>query len=375
MKVLFIANNIPLPKQNKNRIILTIAEKLSQFCDISFVFPAPFVFPPLSFIKKYKAFANLKPWKDGIFTINPVKYLRLPGKKLSFLLMDTIVPERFVNKNSLPDLCHAHFIMPDGYFAFKIKQKYNVPYIVSVRKSDMMNLKAIGNKGRVYEKFIQVLKNANKIIVHNRPQQELMAQLGFDSALIPHGIDSNLLSIHAKKPDNLITISVAAELIHLKNINWVVQAVKDYSGKQNIQLKIAGDGICRNELQRLADQSSNIHFFGKMRHEDVINLLEKSHIFAMPSSPETFGLAFLEAAAKCNAVIGHRGEGVDGLFEDCKEMMFCNDYEEFNTILCNLIENPDKIRYLASNGYQKVKNYTWEQVLSKYMEIYHQLVM
>ena len=375
MKILFIANNIPLPKQKTNRIILSIAEKLSQFCDISFVFPAAFVFPPFSFMKKYKPLRNLKTWKDGIFTVKPVKYLRLPGKRLSFLLMDTIHPERFVNKNALPDLCHAHYVMPDGYIALKIKKKYNVPYVVSVRKSDMLNLKALGNKGFVYGKFIKVLKNADKIIVHNRPQQELMAQLGFDSVLIPHGIESSMLNISANKSDNPIIISVVAELIPLKNINWVIRAVKEYSGKQNIQLWIAGDGVCRNELQRLAYQTSNIYIMGKISHEEVINLLEKSRIFAMPSSPETFGLAFLEAAAKCNAVICHRGEGVDGLFEDGKEMMFCNDYEEFKTILCDLIENPDKTNMLAKKGYEKVKNYTWEHVRNRYMDIYHHVVM
>ena len=375
MKILYIANNIPLPNQKSNRIVLTIAEKLTQFCDISFVFPAAIVFPPFSFMKKYKPLMNMKPWIDHIFAVKPVRYLRLPGKNLSYLLIDTIRPESYVDKNNLPDLCHAHFIMPDGYIAFKIKKKYGVPYIVSVRSGDIRHLKTLGQKNPVYGKFLKVLENADKIIVHNRPQQEFIARLGFDSILIPHGIESDVLNYSASKNNNPIVISVVAELIRRKNVDWVIRAVKEYDGNQSIQLIIAGDGVCRDELQRLADHAPHIRFLGKISRDEVMNLLGKSHIFALPSINETFGLVYLEAAAKHNAVICHRNEGVDGLFDDGKEMMFCEGYDDFRNMLNRLIDNPEEVKTLAVNGYTKVKNYTWEHVQSMYMEIYRQVMM
>ncbi len=374
MKVLFIANNIPIPKQKSNRIVLTIAEKLSSFCDISFIFPAAMVFPPFSFMKKYRVLAGMKPWYDGHFKIKPVRYLRLPGKKLSYLLIDTIKPEHYVNENALPDLCHAHFIMPDGYIAYKIKQKYGVPYIVSVRSGDIQHLKTLGNKGVIHSKFVKVLENADKIIVHNRPQQEFIAQMGFNSILVPHGIESDILNITAEKDDTSVIISVIAELIRRKNVDWVIRAVKEYDGRQNIQLMIAGDGVCREELQQLSENTPKIHFLGRISHEKVMDLLEKSHIFALPSVNETFGLVYLEAAAKRNAVVCHKNEGVDGLFEDGKEMMFCDGYDDFQTILNKLIENPGMANMLANNSYTKVRNCVWEHVQSMYMEIYHQVV-
>ena len=370
MKVLYIANNIPSPAKNNNRIVMTIAEKLSQFCDISFFFPAAIVFPPFSFMKKYKPLVNMKTWIDGRFTVKPAHYLRLPGKKLSYLLMDAIRYERYVDKNALPDLCHAHYIMPDGYIAWKIKKKYGIPYLVSVRAGDLLQLNALNNKGFVYQKFITVLKNADNIIVHNRPQQKCIAQMGFNSVIIPHGIESSVLNNIGRKTEHHVIISVVAILLRLKNTDWVIRAVKEYTGIKPVQLIIAGDGVCREELQQMADNASNIHFMGFVTHEEVMELLEKSHIFVMPSSPETFGLAYLEAAAKRNAIICHKGEGVDGLFEDGKEMMFCNGYDEFKTMLNNLIENPEEAEMMANNGYAKVQKYTWEHIQSRYMDIY-----
>ena len=375
MKILYIANNIPLPNLKSNRIVLTIAEKLSQFCDISFVFPAAIAFPPFSFMKKYKPLMNMKPWEDGIFTVQPVRYLRLPGKKLSYLLINTILPAHYVDKNALPDLCHAHFIMPDGYAAFRIKKKYGIPYVVSVRSGDIQHLKTLGQKNPVYGKFVKVLENADKIIVHNLPQKEFIACLGFDSVVIPHGIESDALNYSAKKDNNSITISIVAELIRRKNVDWVIRAVKEYAGTQAVQLMIAGDGVCREELQRLAGNSFHIHFLGKISREEVMNLLEGSHIFTLPSINETFGLVYIEAAAKGNAVICHRNEGVDGLFDDGKEMMFCEGYNEFSAILNKLIENPEEVKKMAENGYAKVKNYTWEHVQAMYMEIYRQVAL
>lgn len=374
LKVLYIANNIPLPKQKNNRIVLTIAEKLSVSCDISFVFPAAIVFPPFSFMKKYRPLTNLKPWTDGRFTVIPVRYLRLPGKKISYLLIDTIRPERYVDEKALPDLCHAHFIMPDGYIAYRIKQKYGVPYVVSIRSSDIQHLKTLGNKGTVHGKFVKVLKNADKIIVHNRPQQEFIAQLGFDSVIIPHGIENSVLNGNINKPDNPVTISVVAVLFRRKNVDWVIRAVKEYNGRQNIQLMVAGDGLCRDELQQLADNIPNIHFMGKISHEEVLNLLEKSHIFALPSFNETFGLVYLEAAAKCNAVICHRSEGVDGLFEDGKEMMFCESFDDFKRQLDQLIDDPGMRNAISTLAYQKANKYTWDNVSNSYINVYKKVL-
>ena len=376
MKILYIANNIPLPKQKSNRIVLSIAEKLSPHCDISFVFPAAIVFPPFSFLKKYRPLNRLKPWTDGNFSIVPVRYIRLPGKRLSYLLMDSIHPEKYVDENALPDLCHAHYIMPDGYIAYKIKQKYGIPYVVSVRGGDLRHIKTLHSKEIVFKKFIAVLENADKIVVHNRPQQEFVYRLGFESVLIPHGIDSKMLNFCPKKNNTIVTVSVVADHIRQKNIHWVIQAVKAYHNSQNIELLIAGDGTYKNELQKIAGNAANIRFFGKIPHKDVLEILEKSHIFALPSVNETFGLVYLEAAANCCAVICHKNEGVDGVFDDDKEMVFCQGYDDFNALLTGLIDNAEKREKMAEESFVRVRNnYTWEMITDRYLKTYNEIII
>jgi glycosyltransferase involved in cell wall biosynthesis len=374
MNVLYISYNIPTPKTKGNKIVFAIAENMSQFCEISFVYPAPFVFPPFSFLPKYKQFVRIKPWKEGKFEIKPAKYLRLPGKKLSYLLLSKINPDNYLDESKLPDLCHAHFVMPDGYFALRAKQKFGVPYVVSVRSSDLEHIKMLNSKGIVFQKFMSVFKNANQIIVHNRPQREFIKSLGFDSVMIAHGIDDKILNKSQKKTDNKVVISVVAEMIARKNIDWVIHAVKEYVGKEIIELIIIGDGVCKERHHLLAGNATNIHFLGKQPHTEVISLLKKSDIFALPSYRETFGLVYLEAAANNNAVICHKNEGVDGLFEDEKEIFLCNGYDNFKEILYELIENHDKRKIVSDGGYERAKNYTWQRVTTEYLKIYEQVL-
>jgi glycosyltransferase involved in cell wall biosynthesis len=374
MKILFIANNIPVPKRKSNRIILTIAEKLAAHCDISFVFPTAAVFPPFSFMKKYKAIAGLHPWKDGNFTIRPARYLRLPGKRLSYLLADTIRADNFVNRQHLPDLCHAHYIMPDGYVALKIKQKYNIPYVVSIRGADIRHVHVLHDKGFIFKKFLSVLQHADKIVVHNRPQQEFVMRLGFDSVMIPHGIEADRLRPEISKADTPVTVATVAELIRRKNVEWVIRAVKDYRGAADLRLVIAGDGIYRDELQRMAADASNIRFTGHISRAAVDELLTESHIFALPAVNETFGLVYVEAAAKKNAVIGHKDEGVDGAFEDGKEMFFCRSYEEFTEMLRNLADNNILRNKLADAAFAKVQQYVWDKIIRQYIKTYQQCI-
>jgi glycosyltransferase involved in cell wall biosynthesis len=82
-------------------------------------------------------------------------------------------------------------------------------------------------------------------------------------------------------------------------------------------------------------------------------------------------LAYLEAAAKNNAVICHKDEGVDGVFDD-KEMMFCAEYEDFKGMIYLLIEDKTCRESLSEAAYAKANKFEWENIAHKYTHIYHQ---
>ena len=352
---------------------MDIAHKLTSRFDISVLHPTEFAPFPFNRMKKYQKLADSKPWDDDGISVTPFKYIRFIGKKYAFMLLPFYKrkTKEYCEHHGIPKLSHAHFALPDGYFAYHLKQLYGTPYLISFRGTDV-KLMASVSKSNTMKRMITVLSHASQIIVHNRAQQILLQKQGFDSLLIPHGIEANFIKPKNQSgTKNDIIIATVGELIPQKHIDWVINAVKDYKGEKTISLLIAGEGPQKKELEQLADGHSNIKLLGKIKHEAVNELLCESDIFALPSYNETFGLVYVEATAHQNAVIATHGTGIWGHFKENEEMLFCDSFESFQSLLYELIEN-DAFRYqIAKNAFDKTSaDFTWDKVIEKYAEIY-----
>jgi phosphatidyl-myo-inositol dimannoside synthase len=80
---------------------------------------------------------------------------------------------------------------------------------------------------------------------------------------------------------------------------------------------VVGDGDARAELEALAGRRGlgpSVRFLGRLSDDEVLALYRSADVFAMPSTGEGFGIAFVEAAATGLPVIGGNCDGsVDAL--------------------------------------------------------------
>ena len=372
-KVLFIASNIPTPKLTTNDVVISIAHKLSDPYSISILHPTEFAPFPINCLKKYRHLGGIKLWNDGEIVIHPFKYLRLFGKKVAFLLLPFYnrKVKQYCKRLGIPNLIHAHYALPDGYFASVLKQIYGIPYIISFRSSDV-RLMTSNDKSNTMKKMVTALNHADRIIVHNSTHQALLHKLGYDSILLPHGIDADFLKPKQQRGEkDEIVITTIGKLIPRKNIDWVIKAVKNYKGKKTLTLLIAGDGPLKKEIETLITGYPNIKFLGTIKHETINELLCDSDIFALPSINETFGLVYIEATAHQNAVIGTKGTGIWGHFKENEEVLFCDSYSSFQKMLYELIDNDSLRNTIAKNAFDKTQSlFTWDKVIEKYHKIY-----
>lgn len=379
-KVLYVANNITTPTRVSNRIIVDIALHLSRYYDIAMVYPKEFVPFPVYKFKKYKYLHSLdKTWYNDGIPVTPIEYYRLPGFSLSFSLLRTAEHDvcRYVEQNGQPALTHAHFVLPDGYFARILKRRYGIPYLVSIRETDVKYINKAFASGCHKSKFEEVLHDADRIIVHNVFQQDFIkSHFGVNSIVIPHAIDDNLLQYRELQPcRDEVVITVVSSMIKRKRLSWVIDAVKEYNGNKKIFLGIIGDGELRHELYSQAEGMDNVKFYGQLSHDKVVELLTESDIFALPSEGETFGLVYLEAAAVMNAVIAVEGTGVWGVFKEDEQALFCHDYHSFKNMLHQLIDDDDKRMTMAVNAYNKVKeDLVWDKITEKYHKVYQEVI-
>ena len=98
------------------------------------------------------------------------------------------------------------------------------------------------------------------------------------------------------------TIVTVCRLVEYKRVSDLIRAVALLRAPYpNLKLKIIGNGPEEESLRKLTrelDLEQNIEFLGKISdYTDVIKILKRSHIFALPSITEGFGMVIIEAMA------------------------------------------------------------------------------
>jgi glycosyltransferase involved in cell wall biosynthesis len=126
-----------------------------------------------------------------------------------------------------------------------------------------------------------------------------------------------------------------------------------------LQLIIAGDGSCRQQLEREAKEhlANRVHFLGKIPRPELYQYYSAADIFAFPGIEESLGMVYLEAQS-CNLpVVAHRdwggGEAVvlgqTGLLSPAAEPSL------FATHIRTLIEETEKRRDLAIGAGEHIR--------------------
>ena len=372
MKILFIATNIPTIKRRSNGVILRIANMLSKNHQVEVVFPKELIPFWLRFKSKFKPLYNLKDYEIANQKITVLRYLRLPFKPLAFFFLKFINISRFVQNQY--DIIHAHFLFPDGLIAQQIAHQSKRPYVVSIRYSDISMIESTWKHSPTIHKAVVCLKNASAVhVLNDYTRQWMKDKFQIDCSVIPHGVEL-VDPGEASKTNKKLRITCVAEFIPLKQIDWVIKAFKSYYGKQDIKLSIVGSGPLEGALKAMKGSDDRIKFKGHVPHDQVMQILNESSIFVMPSTKETFGLVYLEAAMMHNAIIAYHKYSINGIFEPEEEALFCSGYADFKHQLHRLIENPGLVNKLADNALKKVQEMDWGTIITRYEHLYESAI-
>jgi glycosyltransferase involved in cell wall biosynthesis len=108
-------------------------------------------------------------------------------------------------------------------------------------------------------------------------------------------------------PKKDIDIVGAGSLIPLKQYTLFIDIIAEIKNSfDNIKVVIAGDGPERNKLQEIIKEKAlgnNIILAGKIPHQQVLDLMERSRLFLHTSNYEGFGVVCIEALyAGCQVI-------------------------------------------------------------------------
>lgn len=323
-------------------------------------------------------FANLPEYED----IENVKIYRLkclrrkknvckPWEQFTYLMAVRSFMKQHMRNHSY-DMCHAHFVIPTGEVARWIKQKYNIPYIITAHGSDVEgHNKKITMK--IMHRFLRngwrrIVKDAEYVVSPSKYLLELMEH-NYSAGryeYIPNGINLNKYLEFKPNEKKIKQILIMGRLQKFKGVQDVLQAFSKIDLK-DWRVEILGDGPYKRELEKL---TADLGLYDKVKFRgwidngstEQLQFLRKSAIYISASRFENCPMSVIEAIAMGCHVLLSDIPGHKQLIEGENHFFTTDNPQELIDILGNLIEGQN----ILENESNNVKKYDWCFVINQY---------
>jgi len=305
--------------------------------------------------------------------------------RLSLAYKTQIIKKDIFSKISLKqfDIIHAHSLFSDGSIAKIINNYYHIPFIVSVRSTDINGLlrlkpylsfkaKKIMNDAK---HIIPIAPWINKTLIQKYLQSKKCEQNIIKIQMITNPIDSfwieNRINIANKFCD--IRLIYVGDSRKIKNIPIIINAVVwlNKKGTKTTLTLIGSIEKATNSLRNLIKKHNNfIIYKGKISSKkDLMAEYRNANIFIMASFTETFGLVYLEALSQGLPVIYSKNTGIDGLFNDGQIGYSVNphDVEEVANAILKTYDNYNRI---VKNTHNLINAFHPEKIVKKLYTLY-----
>lgn len=298
-------------------------------------------------------------------------------KKINYLYRD--LKPHVVKKKY--DIVHATTLFSDGALAYRIFKDFGIPYILSVRATDIdLFLKYRPDLHPLASKIIN--HAAQLIFISNALQNafnEYISRLKLDdnarqkSKVIPNGIDQFWIDhVHPKRSlsKGQFKLIYIGTFIARKNVIRLVQAcIKIKKLIPGLQLDlIGGGGRQEAKILKLVNELDYITFHGRIYdREKLRGLLLQSDALVMVSKAETFGLVYLEALSQGLPLVFSKARGIDDLFDfPVGYPANPNSVEAIAAAIKKLYETYDDIDLTKVD----FNRFDWKQLAAQYHNVY-----
>lgn len=284
----------------------------------------------------------------------------------------------------LKNICsvHAHTLFSAGYTAMRIKEQYGIPYIVTIRNTDvniffkrMKHLRGTGIEILKKASIVVFLSSAyKKRVIDEYVPESIRNEIEGKCRVIPNGISNVFLNNPGKTHDidkKNIKLIYAGEINKNKNLIETIEASKILNGKGiNVSITVVGDvtdKLCRKWLDE-----PMVCYIPKCSQDKLLEYYRQSDIFVMPSHAETFGLVYAEAMSQGLPVIYTRGQGFDGQFPDGEVGYAVSDMEP-DKLADRILQVVYNYERLSQNAVKRVERFRWEKIAGEYEMIYKKI--
>lgn len=281
------------------------------------------------------------------------------------------------------DVIHAHTVFSGGYTAYKLWQRYGIPYVVAVRSTDvntffkyMVHLRRLGVEiMRCAQQVVFLSPAYQKSVLSRWVPTQFRQEILEKSVVIPNGIAPLFLqqSAPAKKaPQEPLELIYVGDINSNKNPGLTITAAQHLQAMgKSVHLTAVGS-IKEDKYRLLMEQTNFVTHYDRCPQEQVIQHLRKADIFVMPSHTETFGLVYAEAMSQGLPVLYTAGQGFDGHFPDGTVGYAVSDTDA-EALAEKILLVAQRYEEISPACVPAAKRFNWDQIAAEYIEIYHQL--
>jgi glycosyltransferase involved in cell wall biosynthesis len=311
----------------------------------------------------------------------PVFYLPLDShyKKLGKLHFNAV--DKAINKNGIDfDLIHSQFTWSSGYVGAKLKEKYDVPFVVTAHGYDIYSLPFKDSEWR--KRIEYVLNSADHIITVSKSNLKCINKLDVSTpvTVIPNGYDSNKFYPRDQNdcrdqlniPIDKSVLLTVGNLEEVKGQKYLIEAMQEIiKSRKDVLCYIVGSGPLESKLKKqilVAGLENYVKLVGAKPHSEIPIWMNACDVFVLPSLRESFGVVQIEAMACGKPVVATYNGGSE-------EIIVSEDYgllvERSNSHnLSKMIEVGISKIWNRGQIIEYSKYYQWKNVTKQIHKIY-----
>lgn len=318
-------------------------------------------------------------------TFRALNLFKYGNQALSLWLLYTAIPAL----DKVYDIIHCQFgHLSFRGMAFREMNARQAKLITIFRGYDISTF--VEKKGRhIYDKLF---KQGDFFLANCDFFRQKAIDLGCNENLIRvhfSGLDCHRFTFKPRypSPDGIIRIATTGRLVEKKGIEYSIRAVaKQAKINYNLEYNIIGDGELKEEFEQLIKSleiENIVKLLGWKNEQEIIEILDKSHIFVAPSVTAKDGNqdapinVLKEAMAMGLPVISTDHGGIPELVEDGVSGFLVpeRNVEALAEKLNYLIQHPQQWYEMGKAGRAYVEKYYDLDILNdKLIEIYQEVL-
>lgn len=285
------------------------------------------------------------------------------------------------------DLSHSFFSVPCGFLSYRLKKHFGLPYIVSLRGSDVPGYseRFLFLYKILTPLIVRIWKHAEAVVANSGVLKKLALQSNERQKvdIIYNGVNTERffpLDDASRKNREVFTWLCASRLSRRKGFRYAIDAfAKLYPRYPEMRLIIAGgEGEAEAELKEQArslglDQA--VTFTGYIPNEQFYQYYQAADVFVFPSFNEGMSNNMLEAMACGLPVIMTPTGGAEELVHEGENgyIIRMADSEDIAEKVERLIVNRDLALRMGQSSRKAAEKMSWAHVAREYVEIYSRI--